>query len=75
MKPREAAWPLAERLRLLEMEAGLQRVELTAQLEQWQEQRWLSAGTSLLGSALHFLWRPSVRWLLLARLLRGRRRK
>ncbi len=69
------------RLRLLEIEAQLQRTALAAslsQLEQRQPLAWLGTAASIAGAASKVLSTPSMRWLLMGlavRLIRGRRHK
>lgn len=69
------------RLKLLEIEAQLQRTALAAsltQLEQRQPLAWLGTAATVASAAGKVLSTPSVRWLLMGlavRLIKGRRKK
>lgn len=71
--PRSAV--LAQRLKVLEMEAALQRTTLAATLDEWQRRRtmtWVLEAAKVAGG---LLGTPTARWVLTAllmRLLRGR---
>ena len=77
--PRSAR--IEARLKLLELEAQLQRTALAAslsQLEQRQPLAWLGTAASIAGAAGKVLSTPSARWLLMGlavRLIKGRRKK
>lgn len=66
---------IARRLRVLEMEAAVQRVTLAATLAEWQQRRtltWVAEAAKMAGG---MLTTPTARWLLTAlvmRLIRGR---
>lgn len=66
-----------EKIRLLEMEATLQRAQLAATFAEWETRRALAWGTTVASWGFRLFAQPQVRWLiattLLAR-LRGRRR-
>jgi hypothetical protein len=77
MKAREQARLLAERERLLEIEAQLQRTALAATFTKWQEHRLLAVGSTLASWSWRLLSVPRVRWLvagsILARLRKRRK--
>lgn len=77
MSLRQAEGLARERLRLLELEASLQRSELADTLEQWEKRKALAWGARIVGWGFRLFAQPRVRWLvattLLARLRRGRR--
>ena len=70
-----AARALAERERLLILEAGLQRVALAATFAQWEEKKILAVGATLLTWGWKLLAVPRVRWLLAATLLSRLRKR
>ncbi|HEY8506937.1 MAG TPA: hypothetical protein VIL32_01195 [Steroidobacteraceae bacterium] len=76
MKSRSREQILAEKIRLLELEAAVQRAALIATFATWEERRTLVWGTSLARAGLRALQVPRVRWMLIASALsRLRRRK
>jgi hypothetical protein len=65
-----------ERLRLLEIEASLQRSELCDTFEKWEKRKALAWGARLAGWGFRLFAQPRVRWLVATTLLsrlRGRR--
>jgi hypothetical protein len=66
---------IAERLKVLEMEAAVQRMTLAATLAEWEQRRtltWITEAAKLAGGVLAT---PTAKWLLTAlvmRLIRGR---
>jgi hypothetical protein len=76
MSLRHAEHLAAERIRLLEMEAMLQRTELAATFEKWESRKALAWGSTLAGRGVKLVSQPRIRWLLASTLLarlRGRR--
>jgi hypothetical protein len=70
----------AERIRLLELEAMLQRNELAATFAKWEKRKALAWGStlasSLAGWGFKLFAQPRIRWLIVSSLfarLRGRR--
>ncbi len=65
---------IAERLKLLEMEAAVQRTTLAATLLEWEQRRtmtWVMEAAKLAGGVLKT---PTARWVLTALLMRFIRR-
>ncbi len=66
---------IAQRLKLLEMEAAMERTTLAATLDEWQRRRtmtWVMEAAKVAGGVLKT---PTARWVLTAlvmRLIRGR---
>ena len=60
---------IAERLRLLEIEAEVQRASLVATLATFEDRRTLVWGTSLATMIGRLLAIPRIRWLVVATLL------
>jgi hypothetical protein len=66
---------IAQRLKVLEMEAAIQRTTLAATFEEWQQRRtltWVMEAAKVAGTVLKT---PTARWVvtaLLMRLIRGR---
>jgi hypothetical protein len=58
-----------QRLRLLEMEATLQRVELSATFEKWEKRKVLAWGTWVAGLGFKLFAQPRIRWLIATTLL------
>jgi hypothetical protein len=72
----DRAAQLAQRRRLLELEADLQRATLAATFETWSKRRALAWGTAIGSAGVGLLRVPRLRWMLLASLaarLRKRR--
>ena len=71
----EAERRATERIRLLEMEASLQRAQLAVTLEKWEKRRALAWG----GTLAHWGWRvfsaPQWRWVIAARLVSRLKRR
>jgi hypothetical protein len=66
--PRAAV--IAQRLKVLEMEAAVQRTTLAATMGQWQQRRtldWVMDAAKLAGGALST---PTVKWLVTALVMR-----
>jgi hypothetical protein len=67
---------IAQRLKVLEMEAAIQRAQLAATFAQWQQRgalSWVMTAAKMAGGVLKT---PTARWVLTAlmmRLIRGRR--
>ncbi len=59
---------LAQRRRLLEVEADLQRATLAATFETWSRRRALAWGTAIGSAGVGLLRVPRLRWLLFASL-------
>lgn len=72
---REAERVAAERLQLLEMEAGLQRAALAATFESWERRRALAWGGQAATWGLRILSNPRVRWLIAASVLSRLKRR
>ncbi|MFO7275414.1 MAG: hypothetical protein DIU56_000155 [Pseudomonadota bacterium] len=69
MSARADAERIAQRRRLLEIEAEMQRIALAATFAAWEERR-VTAWAATLGTlALQLLAIPRIRWLLLASVL------
>jgi hypothetical protein len=76
MSLRDAERIATERLRLLEMEAMLQRTELAATFAKWESRKGLAWGTTAAAWGLKLVAKPRIRWLIVTTLLarmRGRR--
>jgi hypothetical protein len=69
MSLRNAEQLAEQRLRLLEMEATLQRVELSATFEKWEKRRVLAWGTWIAGLGFKLFAQPRIRWLIATTLL------
>ena len=77
MSHREDARKLAERERLLAMEADLQRATLAATFRNWQDRKLLAMGSTVAAWTWRLLAVPKIRWLVAASVLsrfKGRRR-
>ena len=59
----------AERLRLLELEAMLQRTELASTFDQWERRKTLAWGGTIATWGVKLLAEPRVRWVLMSTLL------
>ena len=76
MSLRDAERLAAERIRLLEMEALLQRTQLRAMFVKWEERKALAWGSKVATWGLRLFTQPRIRWLIATKLLatfRGRR--
>ena len=69
MSLREAERLAEQRLRLLEMEASLQRAELSATFKKWEKRKALAWGTRIAGWGFRLLAQPRIRWLIATTLL------
>lgn len=74
-RQRDAARRLAQRQRLLEIEAEVQRVTLNATFASWRDRRLLAWGAVVGGGAMRLLAEPRVRWMLGATALAWLRRR
>lgn len=72
---RSAEKLVLERLRLLELEASVQRLELAATLAEWQDRRALHWGGQVAGWGMKLLSVPKIRWLIATTVLSRLRRK
>jgi len=75
MSLRQAEIIAEERLRLLELEAGLQRVELADTLEGWEKRKALAWGARLAGWGFKLFAQPRIRWLIATTVLSKLRRR
>ena len=66
---------LAERFRLLEMEASLQRSELNTTFESWEKRKALAWGGMLATWGARLFTQPRIRWLLATTLMSQLRRR
>ena len=66
---------LARRQELLELEAEVQRAALAATFARWEQRRALGWAAGAGRTLFKVLATPRVRWVLLAALLRGLKRK
>jgi hypothetical protein len=76
MSFRHAEHIAQERLRLLELEASLQRSELADTFEKWEKRKALAWGARIAGWGFRLFAQPRIRWLVATTLLsrlRGRR--
>jgi len=76
MSLRHAEQVAEERLRLLELEASLQRSQLADTFEQWEKRKALAWGARVAGWGFKLFAQPRIRWLVATTLLsrlRGRR--
>ena len=65
----------AERIRLLEMEASLQRAALAVTFAKWEQRRALAWGGTLARWGFRLLGSPRLRWMVAANLLARLRRR
>jgi hypothetical protein len=75
MRGRHTEQLAAERMRLLEIEARLQRAELAATFDKWEKRKTLAWGRTLATWGFRMFARPRIRWLIATTLLsrmRGR---
>jgi len=75
MKSKDKARLLEERMQLLEVEAGLQRVALGATFAKWQERRLLAVGSTVVTWGWRLLAIPRIRWLVAATVLSKLRKR
>ena len=66
---------IARRQELLELEAEVQRATLAATFARWEQRRALGWAAGAGRTLFKVLANPRVRWVLLAALLRGLKRK
>jgi len=66
---------LARRRDLLELEADVQRAALAATLARWERRRALGWATGTGRVLFRLLANPRIRWLVLAAVVRGLKRK
>jgi hypothetical protein len=66
---RDAERVAADRLRLLELEASLQRSELAATFETWEKRKALAWGSRIAGWGFRLFAQPRIRWLIATTLL------
>ncbi len=69
MSLRDAERLAEHRLRLLEMEASLQRSELSATFEKWEKRKVLAWGARIAGWGFKLFAQPRIRWLIATTLL------
>jgi hypothetical protein len=75
MSFRQAEQIAHERLRLLELEASLQRTELADTFHQWEKRKALAWGARLAGWGFRLFAQPRIRWLIATTLLSRLRRR
>jgi hypothetical protein len=75
MSLRQAEQLAEERLRLLELEASLQRAELAATFEKWEKRKVLAWGARLAGWGFRLFAQPRIRWFVATTLLSRLRRR
>jgi len=76
MSLRQAHQLAEQRMRLLEMEASLQRTELSATFEKWEKRKMLAWGTRVAGWGFKLFSQQRIPWLIVSTLfsrLRSRR--
>jgi hypothetical protein len=66
---------IARRQELLELEAEVQRAALAARFARWEQRRALGWAADAGRTVFRVLSNPRIRWLLLAAVLRGLKRK
>ncbi len=66
---------VAERLRLLEREAGLQRAELSSTFSSWEKRKALAWGGMLASWGVKLFAQPRIRWLIATTLIAQLRRR
>jgi hypothetical protein len=66
---------VSERLRLLEMEAGLQRAELNSTFSGWEKRKTLAWGGVLATWGVKLFAQPRIRWLIASTLMAQLRRR
>lgn len=75
MSLRQAEILAEERLRLLELEAALQRVELADTLEGWEKRKALAWAARIAGWGFKLFAQPRIRWLIATTVLSRLRRR
>ena len=75
MSLRESERLAAERLRMLELEASMQRSELAGTFEEWEKRKALAWGARLAGWGFRLFAQPRIRWLVATTLLSRLRRR
>jgi hypothetical protein len=75
MSWREAERLAVERMRLLEVEAALQRVSLAATFEKWEKRKALVWGSALAKWGFRLVAQPRVGWLLATTIISSLKRK
>ncbi|MEJ0034572.1 MAG: hypothetical protein WDO68_00570 [Gammaproteobacteria bacterium] len=75
MSLRQAERIAEERLRLLELEASLQRSELAGTFEKWEKRKALAWGARIAGWGFNLFAQPRVRWLVATTLLSRLRKR
>ena len=74
MSLRQAEEIAQERLRLLELEASLQRSQLADTFEKWEKRKALAWGARIAGWGFRMFAQPRIRWLVATALLSRLRR-
>ena len=75
MSLRHAERVAEERLRLLELEASVQRSELNHTFEKWEKLTALAWGARIAGWGFRLFAQPRIRWLIATTLLSRLRRR
>ena len=75
MSLRESERLAAERLRMLELEASMQRLALADTFEEWKKRKALAWGARLAGWGFRLFAQPRIRWLVATTLLSRLRRR
>jgi hypothetical protein len=75
MRLRDAERLAGEQIRLLELEASLQRLELVDTFESWEKRRALAWGARIAGWGFRLFAQPRIRWLVATTLLSRLRRR
>jgi hypothetical protein len=74
MSLRQAERLAEERLRLLELEASLQRSDLADTFQEWEKRKALAWGARVAGWGFKLFAQPRIRWLVATTLLSRLRR-
>ena len=75
MSLRQAERLAEERLRLLELEASLQRSDLAETFHEWEKRKALAWGARVAGWGFRLFAQPRIRWLVATALLSRLRRR
>ncbi len=75
MSLRQAERLAEERLRLLELEASLQRSDLADTFHEWEKRKALAWGARVAGWGFRLFAQPRIRWLVATTLLSRLRRR
>lgn len=75
MSLRQAERLAEERLRLLELEASLQRSHLADTFHEWEKRKALAWGARVAGWGFRLFAQPRIRWLVATTLLSRLRRR